>query len=630
MKLSRRANTIILWLVSIGLLAGMVITFTPTLGLGTGGANVLGRVALVVNGEELREFDNRVAALRTNPLFLSVTTGEVGGDLQLLLVDELIRQEVVRQESVRQRVTDADVRRAVDEFRTSRGLSGRANDSAYLDLLARSGFSDQTFRAYLREQLQTERWEASVVAGVEATDAEVAAFFEINRNRYLSEERILARHLVFADAEAAALALARLDAGEAAGLVAREVSLERADRDGALGAAAGETAPRPVGRAALPLAVSNAAFALVGAGTTPVIEADGRFHIVVVEGYLRAEPRPFEEVANAVRDDATDIKRAGVLEGVIDRLAAAARVEVPASGPLTYNESVVARVGETEIRASELARTLYTNPQIQQVLSPENAFIVTAFFKPSVLEQLVDQAVAMRGVADLGVPLMGPRAYVAQSALAYVTRGVEVSQEDIDRYYRENTTLFTTPPSALLYQASSESLERVADMRARLLEGAGVFEDAAVAAGVALTNFGVVTRGRFTGLIDLALFGTEAFTPLPTAPWAVSDILVLQEEAAAALPESIEVEPEPTAPEAGASVYVLLIADRRAERVRPVTEVRAQIEATLRNEREVALRDSWLAQWREGVAIEFVGGASGEGFGFEIDAPATDEPAGGN
>ena len=32
MRLSRKTNTIILWVVSIGLLVGMIITFTPSLG----------------------------------------------------------------------------------------------------------------------------------------------------------------------------------------------------------------------------------------------------------------------------------------------------------------------------------------------------------------------------------------------------------------------------------------------------------------------------------------------------------------------------------------------------------------------------------------------------------------------
>ncbi|MBW6457034.1 MAG: SurA N-terminal domain-containing protein, partial [Trueperaceae bacterium] len=220
MKLSRRANTIILWFVSIGLLAGMVITFTPSLGLGFGGgANQAGAVALQVNGEPIREL--AVAQARSNPLFLSVTEGEVGEDLELLLVDALIRQEVVRQESARQRVSDADVRRAVDEFRTTRGIAGRANDAAYLDLLARSGFTDETFRVYLRQQLQEEAWEATVIDGVEVGDEEVRAYFEGNRDRYVSEERIEARHIVTEDRATADEARARLLAGEPAGVVAR-------------------------------------------------------------------------------------------------------------------------------------------------------------------------------------------------------------------------------------------------------------------------------------------------------------------------------------------------------------------------------------------------------------------------
>lgn len=91
MKLSRRANTIILWVVSIGLLLGMVITFTPSLGLGLGGSGDTSAVALRVNGEPIREL--QVAQTASNPLFLAVTEGEVGEDLDLLLVED--RKSVV-------------------------------------------------------------------------------------------------------------------------------------------------------------------------------------------------------------------------------------------------------------------------------------------------------------------------------------------------------------------------------------------------------------------------------------------------------------------------------------------------------------------------------------------------------
>jgi len=594
MKLSRRANTIILWFVSIGLLAGMIITFTPSLGIGGGGANQAGAVALRVNGEPIREL--QVAQARSNPLFVSVTEGEVGADLEMLLVDTLIQREVVRQESARQRVSDGDVRRAVDEFRVARGISGRANDSAYLNLLASSGFTDETFRVYLRQQLQQERWEASVLDGVEVTDAEAQAFFDANRDAYLSEERIEARHIVTLDREAAETARARLVAGDDAATVARETSVERADRDGALGAAAGETVPRPVGRPALPTAVANAAFALRGAGFTGVVESDGRFHVVVVESYLPAAPRPFDEVAARVRDDALSAKRAGVLERAVDGLVDAARVEIAADSLLRYDDVPVARVGDVEIMATDLVRATYSNPQIQQALSPDTAFIIAAFFKPSVLSQLVDQEIALQGAAGLGVPFVGPRSFVAQNALSYVARDAVADDDAIAAYYAANVAQFTVPASAEAIQVEVTSLEAAIAFRSGLLAEGDV---AAVAerVGAEVIDLGLVVPGRLEGLLDLTLFGTDAFEEVPGTPWQVSDVLVLSDLETTELPGSLEVVTEAEAAEEVARLverYVLLVADRRPERVRPLAEVRDQVASVVLQQERAALRDAWI------------------------------------
>ncbi len=627
MKLSRRANTIILWFVSIGLLGGMIITFTPSLGLGFGGANEAGAVSLRVNGEAIREL--RVAQVRSNPLFLSVTEGEVGADLELLLVDSLIRQEVVRQESARQRVSDADVRRAVDEFRTTRGITGRANDSVYLDLLTRSGFTDETFRVYLRQQLQEEAWQATIVDAIEVTDAEVVAFFESNRDSYLSEERIEARHIVTLEREAALEARTRILAGEAAGAVAREVSVERADRDGALGAAAGETDPRPVGRPALPTLVANAAFALGGAGVTEVIDADGRHHVVAVEAYLPAAPRPFDEMAAAARDDALTAKRNGALEAEIDRLVAAARIEIPAESSLRFDDVPVARVGGVDIMATDLARATYTNPQIQQALSPDTAFIITAFFKPAVLAQLVDQELALQGLAELGVSFVGPRAFAAQSALSYVAREATVTDDDVLAYYEQNRVAYTVPASAEALQVEAATLEMAADFRSALLRDGDVAL-AAEETGAEVIDLGLVVPGRLEGLLDLTLFGTDAFDPLPEGPWAVSDILVLSDEVAV-LPEEIVVgeAPEGEAPEEPVVTrfvdrYVILVADRRPERVRPLAEVRGQIESIVLAEARAELREAWVAGLRETITVDLLqdDAASALDFGEPFDPDA--------
>ncbi|MFU8887647.1 MAG: peptidyl-prolyl cis-trans isomerase [Trueperaceae bacterium] len=633
MKLSRRANTIILWFVSIGLLAGMVITFTPSLGLGFGGgANQAGAVALQVNGEPIREL--AVAQARSNPLFLSVTEGEVGEDLELLLVDALIRQEVVRQESARQRVSDADVRRAVDEFRTTRGIAGRANDAAYLDLLARSGFTDETFRVYLRQQLQEEAWEATIVDGVEVGDEEVRAYFEGNRDRYVSEERIEARHIVTEDRATADEARARLLAGEPAGVVARELSVERADRDGALGAAAGETEPRPVGRPALPTQVATAAFGLGAPGITDVVESDGRFHVVVVEAYLSVAPRPFDEVAAAVRDDALAAKRSGVLEAEIERLVDAARVEIPQESTLRFDDRPVAVVGDVEIMATDLVRATYTNPQIQQALSPDTAFIITAFFKPSVLAQLVDQELALQGLAELDAPFVGPRSLVAQSALNYVARDAAVTEDDVVAYYEQNRAAFTVPASAEVLQVEAGSLEVAAAFRDAVLRDGDVAL-AAEESGAEVVDLGLVVPGRLEGLLDLTLFGTDAFEPLPEEPWEVSDILVVTDEVPL-LPEALEVDAdaegdasEPEASDADTDEvltrfvdrYVLLVADRRPERVRPLAEVRGQIEATVLAEARADLREAWVEGLRETIDVELLleDPTAGFDFGLPLD-----------
>lgn len=621
MKLSRRANTIILWFVSIGLLAGMVITFTPTLGLGFSG-NSAGAVLMQINGQPIHELE--VAQYRANPLFLAVTEGEVGADLELLLVKNLIRDEVLAQEAARQRVSDGEVRTAVNDFRVSRGISGRANDNAYLDLLSRSGYSDETFRVFLRQNLQREKWETGVLASVEVSEAEVETFFLSNRENYLSEERIVARHIVSEDRDGAELVLARLQAGEDAATVARELSVERADRDGALGAALGETTPRPVGRAALPTQVASAAFGLQSAAVSDVIEADGRYHVVVVEDYLPAAPRPFEEVATAVRDDALRIQQAGVLETDIDRLVAAARVEFPTTSTLSFNDVVVARVGKREILASDLVQATYTNPQIQQALSPDNAFIITAFFKPSVLDQLVEQELALLASVDLDATFIGPRAFSAQSVLSFVVRDASVSEAQVVAYYEANQTTFTTPASALVTQIESDTLTGVIAARAALLAGGDIDE---LGDALVVSEIGLVTRGTLEPLLDLTLFGTDGFTPLPDGVFEISDVLALELAGVDALPESLEVaagaENEALLVPVVAERYVVLVAERTSERVRPLTEVRAQIESIVLDEARSELRALFLENVRAEAPVTLL---LGDPFGGMFDFSPDEEP----
>lgn len=531
MKSKHRTRTIVLWLISIGLLVGMIITFTPSLGnIGAGaGQNAQGTVQLVVNGEQIREA--QVQQLRQNPLFSAVSEGPVADDLRLLLTDTLVQNEVLSQAAAKNRVARGAVRSAVKDFRKARGVDGRANDQAYLRLIGSAGYTDQTFRDYLKQTLQERAFEDELTEGVTVSDAEVQSWYDTHTSSYQTEERVKAREIVVADEAVAEALLQQLIGGADFATLARENSTELADRDGALGAAAGETEPQPIGRPGLPTAVSAAVFALQGPGITDVIEASGKYYIVSVEEYLPPAPRPFDEVADQVREDALDAKRSQVVQAELDRLVDAATVSVPPGSELSYDNPVVARVGDETITAAELDRATYTNPQIQQALSPQTADLITSFFKPAVLGQLIDTEVAYQAASGLGLEVVGSKAVVAQAALDYVSRDATATDQELQDYYDANEASFTIPAQAVATRVNFDSQDAAVLFRTAILGGTAV-DEAAEAAGGTVQDLGTVGPGDLVAGLDTALFKTDAFEDLPSSDDGVSDVLVLTEPVA--------------------------------------------------------------------------------------------------
>ena len=105
-----------------------------------------------------------------------------------------------------------------------------------------------------------------------------------------------------------------------------------------------------------------------------------------------------------------------VIERLLDRLREEATLTFPANSPLSFDNPVIAEVNGVEIRAVDLDSALYTNPQIQQSLSPQVADLIVGLFRTSVQSQVIDMEVAYQAAEDLGVPFVGTRAGVAQAA----------------------------------------------------------------------------------------------------------------------------------------------------------------------------------------------------------------------
>ena len=627
MKLSKRTNAIILWIIAIALTVGMIVMFTPTIGNLGGGRQDSSTPALLVNGEAITELE--IARAQQGQLYSRVREGEAAQDLQLLLLDQLIQQEVLAQAASRVRVSGGDVRQAVNDFREQNGVAGRNNDEAYLRLIGNVGFTDQSFRDYLREQLRLERYQAQLTDDVSVTDEEVAAFYELNQDDYRRNERIVARMIVVDDASLAADLRARIAGGEDAAALAAEYSLERADRGGALGAPQGSTEPQPVGRAALPNEVAAVAFGLRGPGLTEVVEAGSRAYVVQVEDYLPAEVQPLDEVREQVREDALAAKQGRVLQDHIQELRSAATITSPEGSDYTFDDDVVARVGDQTIMETDLVRATYTNPQIQQALGPNNADLIAQFFKPTILAQLIDRKLAYVGAQRLDATFVGPEAVVAQEALAYVSRDVTATEAELQEFYEANRDRFTVAAEADATRVTFQTLDAAESFRGAVLADADV-QAAAEEFGGELEDLGTVFEGDLEDALDTALFSTDAFEPLPGSELAVSDVLVVEQPAPAPA-DGAETEPadaesatsEDGADAAGADAepagdgavgeedvaadvverFVVLVADRTPERVRPFEEVRAQVEQSVLSRKRAEVQAEWLESLKEEIEV---------------------------
>ncbi|MDR9392048.1 MAG: peptidyl-prolyl cis-trans isomerase [Trueperaceae bacterium] len=595
MRLSRRTNTIILWIVSIGLLVGMVITFTPTLGA-IGGQTDTSVPALRVDGETLTELD--VAQVRSSStVFDAVREGPVATDLERLLVATVVEQEVLRQAAASQRIGVGQVRAEVEAFRERNGVDGSANDEAYLRLIGGAGYTDATFRDYVREQLQVAAYRNELVADVALEPGEAEAYYEANEGAYQTEPTVVARQIVVSDVDVAEDVRARVQAGEAFADVAREVSLERAEQGGAVG---GDT-PQPVGRPAFPSQVADAVFARTTPGVTPPIQAAGGVYLVDVERIVPAETRPLDEVRDQVEADALAAKRNAVVEAEIERLVAEAEVEAVEGSDLPVDDPVAARVGDREILTSDLVRATYTNPQIRQSLGPQTATLIFDFFRPTILEQLVDGALAVQGADDLEPTFVGSRDQIAQAALDYVSRDADADDEEIRAYYEDNLDRYTVPASADVERVDFEVEADARAFRDAVLAGDDV-EAAADATNGTYEDVGVVQRGTLETALDVSLFDTDAYTPLDGDARELSDVLVLEPTALASPSDASPSDASPT--DAPTETYVVLVAERVEERVRPLDEVRSDAEARVLAEERQALQREWLDGLRETIDVE--------------------------
>jgi peptidyl-prolyl cis-trans isomerase C len=247
-----------------------------------------GKVAAVVNGRVIttKELDDRVAGL-------GVSGRSLAADQKDRLLDQLVVESVLLQEANRRGVArDAEVRKMLREAERQI-LIGR-----------------------LLEMLRKEK-EAPV------TEAQVAQFYEANRDNFKQPDSYRVSHILAADAETAKKGLERVKGGEPFAKVAEELSIDPSkSRGGDIGFfSKGQVIPE----------FEEAAMKLKVGEISGVVQTPLGYHIILLSEKKPAHQKPLEEVKDQIHQGLQGQQGQQAVQSVIQELRSKAQIKIKES-----------------------------------------------------------------------------------------------------------------------------------------------------------------------------------------------------------------------------------------------------------------------------------------------------------
>ena len=479
----------------------LLLNFLPSL---RGGA-AQGTPALKVNGVTVTK--EQLEAVRTqNPVLGTATTGALGDDFKTLIIDQQINQTLLKQASADQQIERSVVNAQVTQTRSKNNLT---DNKAWTEALRGIGFSDSSYREYVRTSLAVQaKYKAVQAAAPKPTGAQLQLYYQLNPQAYQSDPRIVAREIVVATRAKADQLLTQLKGGADFAALATANSLENKERGGAIGPLE-NGAPRPVAQVALPTEVGAAAFAKTTGGLTDVVASGGKFYIVKVEKVLPAATKPFTEARAAVSDAVSTELKNQALEAWVDGLKKNVKVE-SISPDWKYHNPVVATVNGQGIPYAEVVTGVVSNQQFGALLQQQNAEqvapLVNGFLKPGIVQQLTQQYAAPTIVKAQNLPLVGSRAELLAGLNAYGAKDAKVSDADVQAFYAGNQKNFQTTAKATVTEAVFADKQRALTFRQEFRSGD--FTALASKAGATVSERGSVTAGdkKLNDALDKAVF----------------------------------------------------------------------------------------------------------------------------
>ena len=288
-------------------------------------------VAARVNGVDITVF-------RLERFFEEFSKGQGGGhqlitnptaykNMKRRALDQLIDREILRQEAERRKiqVSDEELKAVIRE------IEGKFKDrQGYLHKLGTMGFTEESYAAYVREDLAIDRLMQRGVEAPPVTDAEMEKFYEGNPDKFMRPDVVRARHIliqVAPDAEAEKREAAR---GRAAELLAKIrggadfAALARDNSEDSSAQAGGDLGWFPRMQMVKPF--EDAAFALEPGQISDLVETEFGFHIIKLEAKQAGEKVALAEVKDQVRQYLEGAKRQEASQKLLERLRSEAKI----------------------------------------------------------------------------------------------------------------------------------------------------------------------------------------------------------------------------------------------------------------------------------------------------------------
>ncbi len=308
-----------------------VLVFALAMGLAQA---AVAETAATVNGDEItvERLDNGVNAIlrqqgvesadKADPAQLKEVRERV---LEVLIGQRLLWQQAKQKDIM---VSDAEVEQAIAE------VKGRfESEQAFLDRIGQSGFSEQTYKEDLKQQLSVRRYVSEDLAKeVTVSDEEIDEFYKANLESMQRPEQVQARHILIkleasADEATDTAARGKIDklledakgGADFAELATNNSEGPSAARGGDLGF---------FGRGQMVPAFEQAAFALQPGELSGVVRTQFGYHIIKSEARRGGETATKEEAADQIREHLQQQKLQQHVQDHVKGLRDQAEVEV--------------------------------------------------------------------------------------------------------------------------------------------------------------------------------------------------------------------------------------------------------------------------------------------------------------